>query len=53
MQQIVAGGDVYQPSMAGRGVQPDPAAPPRDPAPPVDDAPPDAGERPVRAGGVP
>ena len=53
MQQIVAGGDVYQASTVGRGIQADLAAPPPVTAPPAGEAPPDAGERPVRAGGVP
>ena len=35
MQQIVAGGDVYQASTLGRGIQSDPAAPPGGPEPPT------------------
>jgi len=52
MQQIVAGGDVYQASTMGRGVQSGPAVA-GGPAPPAGEAPPDGKERPVRAGGAP
>jgi NADH:ubiquinone reductase (H+-translocating) len=51
MQQIVAGGSLYQASTLGRGIQSPAAAPPGGTA--ASEAPPDAGERPVRAGGVP
>ena len=54
MQQIVAGGDVYQASTVGRGIQAGPRrAAGRVTATAAGEAPPDAGERPVRAGGVP
>ncbi len=53
MQQIVAGGSVYQASTLGRGIRSDPAAPPAGTAPTAGETPPDAGERPVRAGGAP
>ena len=53
MQQIVAGGSVYQDSTLGRGIQSDPAAPPGGTAPPAGEAPPDPGEQPEGAGGAP
>ena len=45
--------DVYQASTLGRGIRPDPAAPPAGTAPTAGETPPDAGERPVRADGAP